>query len=91
MSDVKVDKLVNITNHLSQLSFGKQGWYHCYGFSPGSSAGMPLLEKSHQLPGSDIQSRTLKATTRTAPTNKRVLKTCMNHFMSSLAGHLDVK
>lgn len=39
------------------------------------------------LPGSEILSRTLKATTRTG----LVLKTCMNHFMSSLAGHLDVK
>lgn len=68
MSDVKVDKLVNITNHLSELSFGKQGWYLCYGFSSGSS---------------EILNRTLKATTRTALTNERVLKTCMNHFMSS--------
>lgn len=70
MSDVKVDKLVNIPNRLSELCFGKQGWYLCYGFSPGSSAGMQSLEKSHQLPGSEILSRTLKATTRTAPTNK---------------------
>lgn len=91
MSDVKVDKLVNITNRLSELSLGKQGRYLCYGFSPGSSAAMQPLEKSHQLPGSEILSRTLKATTRTAPTDKRVLRTCMNHFMSSLAGHLDVK
>lgn len=49
ISDVKVDKPVNITNRLSELSFGKQGWYLCYGFSPGSSADMQLLEKSHQL------------------------------------------
>lgn len=91
ISDIKVDKLDNITNRLSELSFGKQGWYLCSGFSPGSSAGMQSLENSHQLPGSESLSRTLKATTRTAPTNKRVPKTRMNHFMSSLAGRLDVK
>lgn len=84
MSGVKVNKLVNIANRLSELSFGKQGWSLCYCFSPVSIAGMQSLQKSHQLPGSEILSRTLKATTRTTPTNKRV-------FMSSLAGHLGVK